>query len=603
MNYKTIFNITKNNHWKSLFSQYQKIFIPFFAIPVLLFIVMFLKTYSISQQSNFNQSFVASASKSKSEIQLIMNNIDNYYNSLSTDTYIMDFLNSTNPVPDTIDKQEVIYNLRKSANSLKTKVSSVDSVFIYSAKSDYVFSTRGCNYRTSSYFQPLINDCLNRKSSSFLYDIMSDKDTCVSCISVVYNFKINNYDQSDGFLLVNIDCMRLSEFVSSSSLNEDALIYSPDGKLLHPVYTIQQELLSEYSKILISKKDEILSSDHYLQKNLNGMLCYMPIKDLGVIMTLRTSYKNQNNLVSSFIVTLVLIFIVILIFILAFSFYTSLVLYKSVANVISEVGIIPLPGEANASEVDFISNSFLSTLKNKSNIENELTKKINLLKKSQILALQTQINPHFIFNTLNLVNLMTIRIAEGNCPPSQILTLLSDIMYYSLQTDKVITTIAEELTYAEKYIQIEQIKYNNKFDFRFEVDESIKNFKIVKFTLQPILENCVEHGLKKLKDRKGMISLKCFKKDNVLNIIVSDNGNGIEPHKLEELNTRLIADDLPSGKHIGLSNVNQRIQLIFGKEYGVKILPLEQGVQINVTQPLYLFVDEQTSNHNHPQTD
>lgn len=318
----------------------------------------------------------------------------------------------------------------------------------------------------------------------------------------------------------------------------------------------------------------------------------MPIEDLGIFMALRISSENQKNLVSSFAVTLVLIFILILILILVFSFCTSLILYKSVANIISEVGFAPIPGKFNTNEANFISDRFLSTLKHKSDIEKELTKKVKLLKKSQTLALQTQINPHFIFNTLNLVNLMTIRIAQGNCPPAQILTLLSDIMYYSLQTDKFITTLDEELTYTKKYIQIEQIKYKNKFDFEFDIDESIRNCKIVKFTLQPILENCVEHGLKKLKDRKGMIYLKGFKNDNILNIIISDNGNGIDPQKLEEVNRRLTSDDVPSGKHIGLANVNQRIQLILEKKYGVKILPLEQGVQINITQPLSFFPDQ-----------
>ena len=187
---------------------------------------------------------------------------------------------------------------------------------------------------------------------------------------------------------------------------------------------------------------------------------------------------------------------------------------------------------------------------------------------------------------INLVNLMIIRITQGNCAPAQIISLLSDIMYYSLKTDKFITSLDEEILYTKKYIQIEQIKYNDKFNFDFEIDESVKNCKIVKFTLQPILENCIEHGIKKLKDQNGMITLKAFKDKEVLRIVITDNGVGISTQKFTELNNKLKSSDIPTGKHIGLANVNQRIQLIFGKEYGVKVFPLNQGLKIELTQPI-----------------
>ncbi|MBQ7959999.1 MAG: histidine kinase [Clostridia bacterium] len=586
MNYKSVFNVIKNYHWQSLFFKYWKILILAFAVPMIIFFFVFFGLYNSSQQSEFNQSFVASALKSKSEFDLVANNLENYYNAAITDSNVVKFLNSANPEPVNIDNYELHTLLTNHFSAFKANNPYVDSIFIYSQKSDYVVSTRTSNYRDSFQYADIVNNCLADNRHITTSVINTNEHQKIQCLTIAYPLCLNHYSHADGLLIININCNALAEYISSAYIYEDLLLFTNDVTPLAEVDGISETALTSYIEIYKANLDEINSMDYYIKRTKNSILCYVPIKDLEMTMVLHMPSENTKNLINSFALTLTALGIIMLLIILSISFYTSLVLYKSIANIISEIGIAPMPGDENENEANFISNNFLSTLKSHSNVEKELTEKIQLLKKSQTLALQTQINPHFIFNTLNLVNLMIMRITQENCAPAQIISLLSDIMFYSLKTDKFITSLDEELAYTRKYIQIEQIKYNNQFNFNFDIDESVKDCKIVKFTLQPILENCVEHGIKKLKDRKGMIQLKVFKDKELLHIVITDNGTGITPQKLEELNAKLISSEIPTGKHIGLANVNQRIQLIFGSEYGVKVIPLTQGLKIELTQPL-----------------
>lgn len=159
--------------------------------------------------------------------------------------------------------------------------------------------------------------------------------------------------------------------------------------------------------------------------------------------------------------------------------------------------------------------------------------------------------------------------------------------YYSLKTDKFITTLEEEIHYAEKYMQIEKIKYGKKFDYDFEIDNGLESCSIVKFTLQPILENCVEHGFKKLGSRQGMIILKAFKNGENLIISITDNGIEMTDEEIKKAAETVSSENsLLSGKHIGLANVNQRIKLLFGEQYGISPERKEQGLSVTIVQPI-----------------
>jgi two-component system sensor histidine kinase YesM len=201
--------------------------------------------------------------------------------------------------------------------------------------------------------------------------------------------------------------------------------------------------------------------------------------------------------------------------------------------------------------------------------ESELSKK-----QAEFSALQSQINPHFLYNTLNCIS--SIGLEYGSKEIAQITSSMSKIFRYSIKQDELVR-ISEEIQCIKAYLNIISIRYENKFSMEVNVDEKLLEMKTPKMILQPIVENSVYHGLESM-DAGGHLSVSghidangdvCFQ--------VSDSGKGISKDELESIKAKLNMEDSErvknsfDGKSIGLSNINNRIKLLFGEGYGVGI--------------------------------
>lgn len=556
-------------------------------VPVVILLAILSKYYISYKISEFNQIFALSAYKSKSDFDLIANNCDNLYTTEINNANTLKFLNQSSPEPTSIESYILFTDVLQRYQSFIIANPHIDSVSLYCTGSDYILSTNASGYRENFYQKNIVDKLINNQKCRTFVSSTTDTDgKRKNIITLAYDLCVNSYNEPDGILIVNIDCNSLARVISSKYTHESILLFSQDGDALNSHPNFSAEEIDKISNLCRKNKEQIKQS-YFLTKAQHSVLCYIPVEQLNIIMALcvNSSSYDDKVLIPTTVTLLAIVFLTLIV-ILAVSLYTSLNIYSNIANIVSSIGISPIMQTNDKNEISFISNNFLSILKNSSDIEKELSDKILMLQKSQMLALQTQINPHFIFNTLNLVNLMIMRITQENCAPAKIITLLSDILYYSLKTSGFITTVDEELSYTQKYIQIEQIKYDNKFSVEIDVSENLKKCKTIKFMLQPIIENCIEHGIKRRNDNSGFIKLKIYKENNFLKFSISDNGTGIPNDKLQEINQKLKSTDVPIGKHIGLANVNQRIQLLFGDEYGVKIIPLDKGTKIEITLPI-----------------
>lgn len=188
-------------------------------------------------------------------------------------------------------------------------------------------------------------------------------------------------------------------------------------------------------------------------------------------------------------------------------------------------------------------------------------------RKSELDALQSQINPHFLYNTLDSI----VWMIEGEKYNDAVfmITQLASLFRVSLSSGKTIIPIEDEMRHAGNYMNIQKVRFKDAFSISFDIDEQIKNYCTVKLIVQPILENAVYYGVKDMED--GEIAVKGFLgDDNDIYITVSDNGFGMSSEQLEFL----LTDDTRVRKHgsgVGLINVQRRIQLRFGQQYGLKI--------------------------------
>ncbi len=206
-------------------------------------------------------------------------------------------------------------------------------------------------------------------------------------------------------------------------------------------------------------------------------------------------------------------------------------------------------------------------------------------KEAELNALQAQINPHFIYNTLESIRMMAK--TNGDEDASRMLFVLGKLLRYGINAKKQIVTITEEIDHLKDYIKLQNHRFDEKFDLIIDVNKELLTIKIIKLVFQPVVENAIFHALETI-EGKGIITLKGYIKgtDAVFEII--DNGLGMSQSQLEAINTSINDFDVQhdGSRGIGLRNINERIKLYFGIEYGLKIYSvLNEGTKVVIKIP------------------
>ncbi|MEZ0536388.1 histidine kinase [Caldicellulosiruptoraceae bacterium PP1] len=206
------------------------------------------------------------------------------------------------------------------------------------------------------------------------------------------------------------------------------------------------------------------------------------------------------------------------------------------------------------------------------------------IKNLELKALQAQINPHFLYNTLDLINWMAIK--SGNKDISNIISLLSKFYKLSLSKGEDIVTVKNEIDHVVTYVTIQNYRFNNCIKLEVNVPENIYRVNIPKLTLQPLIENSIIHGILEKNNQSGLISIVAEEKQDEVIIYVKDNGVGIPIDRLNEIeNNRVIQKE---GHGYGVKNINQRLKLYFGDNYGLFYESKENvGTTVKIVIPKY----------------
>ena len=192
---------------------------------------------------------------------------------------------------------------------------------------------------------------------------------------------------------------------------------------------------------------------------------------------------------------------------------------------------------------------------------------ISLLKYSELKALQSQINPHFLFNVLNT---MTSLIRTNPEKAREVTIDLSNYLRYNLDNNLKSVELIKELNQIDTYIKIEKSRFGEKLNIIYDVDESLYNFQIPSLIIQPLVENSIKHGILKKRDN-GFVKIIVKRVDKDIEVAIEDDGVGIEQAVIDNLDKKI-------EENIGLKNVHQRLKLLYGE--GLNIIKLEQGTRI-----------------------
>jgi two-component system sensor histidine kinase YesM len=205
-------------------------------------------------------------------------------------------------------------------------------------------------------------------------------------------------------------------------------------------------------------------------------------------------------------------------------------------------------------------------------------------KDAELRALQSQMNPHFLYNTLESINMLAI--TKGNLEVSDMVSSLGRLLRYTIENNSKIVSLREEVAFIRSYITIQKVRMGDKLQYTEEIPNALMDTAVPKLMLQPIIENAIVHGLV---NRGGTVTLQAAIKEGKIAIIISDNGKGVDSHRLNVLKQSLNTHEpLTSAGHngIALPNVHERIQLLYGNEYGVEIQSEpNKGFSVIVTLP------------------
>lgn len=234
---------------------------------------------------------------------------------------------------------------------------------------------------------------------------------------------------------------------------------------------------------------------------------------------------------------------------------------------------------------NFIAKTGLANLTQK-NLMNEMQARLELeklLKNMELKALESQVNPHFLFNTLNTIARMAL--IEGASQTEELIYDLSDILRYSLRNIDQLVEIETEINNIKKYLFIQNVRYGDRIKYLIKIDDDIKNVLIPVMTLQPLVENAIKHGLE-MKNDNGNIIINGYKKDEYAIIEISDDGVGIPENKLKNLlveNKKIET----SSTGLGLQNVNSRLKHFFSNQCGLTIQSKQnEGTNVTIKLPL-----------------
>ncbi|NHN29134.1 cache domain-containing sensor histidine kinase [Paenibacillus agricola] len=415
-------------------------------------------------------------------------------------------------------------------------------------------------------------------------------------VSMSKGITIKHNNQSiQGVLLVDVNFKTIDDLCRKVSLGKKGYVYIIDESAGNMIYHPQQQLI--YIGLKYENVEQALKYTYgsFLDES-NGEKRLITINTVNNIgwKIIGVSYMDEivttRREISGFISWLLL---VVLGFVLLISAFMSAKISQPIKRLERSMRKvehgdfdihIPIRGDDEVGRLSRRFNFMVVRIRElvEQNIHEQEAKR-----KSELDVLQSQINPHFLYNTLNSV----VRMA-GSGKSEDVITMITSLSKFfriSLSKGKRIIKVQEELEHIRNYLIIQKVRYKHKFDYEIVAEEAVLSCKTLKLILQPLVENAIYHGIEMMVD-KGHICISARVKEQQVIFEVRDNGLGISPERLALILSGETKSDEGSG--VGFKNVHERIRLTFGEPYGLQVESvLEEGTLVKLTIP---FIGEES---------
>ncbi|WP_404660427.1 cache domain-containing sensor histidine kinase [Haloimpatiens myeolchijeotgali] len=384
-------------------------------------------------------------------------------------------------------------------------------------------------------------------------------------------------DEKLGYIIIDIHDEYFDEIFKSTQIYNDSNVYILDSK--GTIITDKLKKNRTGFKFYDKYVEKILEQD---KGNFLGTIAgqksaiyFSTIHNSGFkivkIIPLRSINKDKNVIIRVFFILFLLLGIM--------GVSAAIVLSRNISKPINdlsklmkkvETGSLDVRYNVNTNdEIEILGDSFNKMVIELDSLIKEVYLKQYLLKESELKALKAQINPHFLYNTLESINCMAK--LKDNKGVSKMVIALGKFLRYSMSKKGDIVSIEECMGEVKNYLDIQKVRFGDKFECSISIEDGVKDKNILKLLVQPIVENALIHGLEP-KIGKGTLQIKVYKNKEDICIDVIDNGVGVK-------------DNVTSTKSIGMSNVNKRIKLQYGEQYGVNIKNFKNPTCIQIKIP------------------
>ena len=398
----------------------------------------------------------------------------------------------------------------------------------------------------------------------------------------------SNGKVSGGIFLVDMDFSGIQQLFAKVNSQEMGYVYliNSDGEIIyHPRQNLIFSNMIQENNLAASQYD-----DGVYRENFNGEERIVVAKTVGytgwkiISVTPKKNFYQNYNRTRVMAMMIIILAILVLIFVNQFVAIRVSLPLKRLEDSLQGIGVeneseIYIGGPP---EIQHLGETIRSMVVQLRKLTDDIVREQQEKQKSELDALQSQINPHFLYNTLD--SIMWMVEAEQYEDAISMVQALGRLFRISLSKGKNIITIGEELQHAKSYLSIQKYRYKNKFTSYFDVEEGIEKYKTIKLIIQPLVENAIYYGMEYM-DGEGEIRIHAYTAGEDLFIDVEDNGPGMT----EEQVSHLLTDDTrrrSRGSGIGIRNVHQRIQLYFGVEYGLEISSEpDEGTRVRIHLP------------------
>lgn len=474
------------------------------------------------------------------------------------------------------DSRNDIYNIAAVANNGRSVLNDGSDHF-----TEYI------NIKDESWYRAALSSSRGIAiSSSHVQNAIQESYKWVITLSrALVNYRTG---KNDGVFFVDLNYSAISELCNNNSLGDKGYIFILDenGNI---VYHPKQQLM--YGGLMTENIDQIMSSksNHFLTKTGDKLytISKSDITGWTVVGAIYTSELMKNNKQAQ-----MLYFLVAAVLLLGVTVVSSIIsreITKPIRQLRDSMSLVE-KGRFDKANVDVTAENEVGSLSKSFNV---MTERIHTLmeqnvyeqkqkRKSELKALQAQINPHFLYNTLDSIIWMS---EAGKSEEVVLMTsALARLLRQSISNAKEEVSIGEEIDYVRSYLTIQKMRYKDKLEYSIEMSPEINHVRIIKLALQPIVENAIYHGLK-YKETKGNINIDGYKLGRKAYITISDDGVGMDEETLAHIFDEKQKEHKANG--VGVPNVQKRLQLYYGEEYGISYISRKgAGTVATITVPL-----------------